>query len=408
MTQSLTTRFSTGFYIFLLGRGLFSVIDSIVGTAVAWHLYEATKDPFDLALVGLFQIAPVYIFFAYTGWVADHISRTKVLRVGALAWFGMLLLIALEMHNGTFNKWVLLCLLAGVGSIKAFLSPAMQAIVPNLVPANKLGAAVAITSTVWNIALTAGPFLAGLLIALLDFAVYWTVAALCLVISFCFIFLPAIGPANTGSQRNRKALWEGVHFLKKNDVVLGSLMLDVLIVMGGSVMALLPIYAADILQIGPAGLGLLRAMPAIGAVLIGIYLSRFKTDFDQAGRTLYVALFVFATSILVFALSEQMWLACISLFVYGASDMFSVVIRGSVVQHNTPDHLRGRVGALNGIFIASSNQLGDFRAGSVAALLGPTYAALTGAITAFAVVLWGYKRFPTLRQMTSTDLQNKS
>ncbi len=401
-------RFPPGFYAFLTGRGLFSVIDSILGTAVGWHLYQATKDPFDLALVGLFQIVPVYVFFILTGWVADHMSRKKVLQTGAVCWLGIILCIAFEMHDGNFNKWVLLSLLMALGTVKAFISPSMQAIVPNLVPPDRLGAAIAITSTVWNLALTAGPFVAGLLIALMDFKVYWTVCVICFVISICFLFLPPIGPANTGGQRSKKALWEGVHFMQRNPIVLGSLSLDLLIVLGGSIVALLPVYAADILHTGPQGLGMLRAMPAIGAVLIGIYLSKFKTDFRHAGYTLFTALFVFACSVLVFSQTTSILIACACLFIYGASDMFSVVIRGSVIQHNTPDALRGRVGALNAIFIASSNQLGDFRAGTVAAAAGPAGAALIGAITAFGVVGWGIWQFPSLRKLTSTDMKEKA
>ncbi|WP_232364525.1 MFS transporter [Salinimonas lutimaris] len=401
----MSTRFSTGFYAFLVGRGLFSLIDSIVGTAVAWHLYITTRDPFDLALVGLFMIAPVYLFFVVTGWVADHVSRKRVLQVGALAWLVILAGIAWQMQSGEFNKWILLLMLSGLGTVKAFLSPSLQAIVPNLVPAERISAAVALTGTVWNLAMTMGPFIAGMLISWLDYTLYWVAVGICVLISGCFLLLPAIGPANTGTQRSKRALWQGFSFLQNNSLVLGSLLLDVLIVLGGSVVALLPVYAADILEVGPQGLGLMRAMPAIGAVLVGLYLSRYKNDFDQAGHTLFRALLIFAVSVLGFALADSLWLACVCLFVYGASDMFSVVIRGAVVQHNTPDALRGRVGALNSLFISTSNQLGDFRAGSVAAALGPVNAAFIGACTAFAVVGWGYWRFPKLAAMTSTNYQ---
>ncbi|MFS1704426.1 MFS transporter [Alteromonas sp. AMM-1] len=393
--------FSSQFSWFLLGRGVFSTIESIMGVAFAWHLYQLTKDPFDLALVGLFQIVPVYLLFPITGWVVDHLSRSKILVLGATAQLTVLVGFALLMQTADFNKWWLLSLISIYGCAKAFMSPTLQATLPNLVKPHQLNQAVAITSTVWNIALTIGPFVAGLLIALLDRNIYWLlVFAACGTLT-SFLQLPAMGPANAAG--GKRDLLGGLRFLKQNQVVFGSLALDLFIVLLGSVVALLPVYAADILHVGPEGLGLLRAMPAAGAVLMGIYLSRFKTEFAQTGTTLFNALFIFAGSILVFGLSTNIWISAVALFVYGASDMISVVIRGAVVQLNTPDALRGRVSAANSIFIASSNQLGDFRAGSAAAALGPVNATLAGGICAFAVVIAGSYWFKDLRQLKTLE-----
>ncbi|QJR80703.1 MFS transporter [Alteromonas pelagimontana] len=402
--MSVTERLSVSFYVFLIGRAVFSAIDAIVVTSIAWHLYESTKDPFDLALVGLFQIAPIYLFFVLTGWVVDHVSRKRILQIGAVVQLAVLIMVALLMQSGDFNKWYLLGLIAGLGSVKAFLSPALQAILPNLVTKSQLSSAIALTSTVWNVSLTGGPFIAGLLIALLNFKIYWVIVALALITSVCFFWLPPIKAANT-MKRSASDLWRGFSFLRDNRIVLGSLLLDLLIVLGGSVVALLPIYASDILKIGPEGLGLLRSMPAIGAVLVGIYLTRYKTEFENTGRTLFTALSVFSLSVILFALTDNVWLSCTCLFIYGASDMFSVVIRGAAIHHNTPDELRGRVSALNSIFIASSNQLGDFRAGSVAAVAGPVNAALIGGVTSVAVVVWGYSRFTNLRKLKSSRVE---
>ncbi|GGF57623.1 MFS transporter [Alteromonas lipolytica] len=397
MTQ--TSVFTPRFTWFLFGRGIFSAIESIMAVAFAWHLYERTGDPFDLALVGLFQIVPVYLLFPITGWVVDHISRSKILLAGATMQLLVLSGFALLMMTADFNKWLLLSLISIHGCSKAFMSPALQATLPNLVPPHHLNQAVAITSTVWNIALTVGPFVAGILIALLDRNIYWLLVSGAAITLLCFYQIPAIGAANTGT--GKRDLMGGLRFVKQNNIVLGSLSLDLFIVLLGSVVALLPVYAADILKVGPEGLGLLRAMPAAGAVLMGIYLSKFKTEFQQTGSTLFISLSVFSLSVIVFALSETMWLAATALFVYGASDMISVVIRGAAVQLNTPDELRGRVSAANSIFIASSNQLGDFRAGAVAAAIGPVAATLLGGGCALAITLGGAIWFKELRQLKS-------
>ncbi|MCP4864242.1 MFS transporter [Alteromonas alba] len=399
MTQSSV--FTSRFVWFLFGRGIFSAIESIMAVAFAWHLYERTGDPFDLALVGLFQIVPVYLLFPITGWAVDHISRSKILLAGATMQLAVLSGFALLMMTPDFNKWFLLALISLHGCGKAFMSPALQATLPNLVPPHHLNQAVAITSTVWNIALTVGPFVAGILIALLDRNIYWLLVAAAIATLTCFYQIPTMGAANTG--KGKRDLLGGLRYVWQNQIVLGSLSLDLLIVLSGSVVALLPVYAADILNVGPEGLGFLRAMPAAGAVLMGIYLSRFKTEFENTGTTLFVSLSVFALSIITFALSETLWLAACALFIYGASDMISVVIRGAVVQLNTPDAFRGRVSAANSIFIASSNQLGDFRAGAVAAAMGPVGATLLGGACAMAVTAGGAYWFKDLRRLKKIE-----
>lgn len=398
MTQK--TIFTKKFNWFLAGRGCFSAIEAIMSVAFAWHLYELTKNPFDLALVGLFQILPVYLLFPVTGWVIDNVSRTKILVTGASAQAVVMVCLSLLMVDMHFNKWLALCLMSVYGIGKAFMSPALQATVPNLVPNYQLNKAITITSTVWNIAMTIGPFIAGVLIALLDRQVYWFLVVGGCTTLLCFLQIPTIQSASKSAKRD---LLGGLRFLKANQIVMASLSLDLLIVFFGSVMALLPVYAADVLQVGPEGLGILRAMPAIGAVLTGIYLSKFKTEFNETGKALFVSLFIFAVSVVVFSLANTLWLASLALFVYGASDMVSVVIRGAVVQHNTPDQLRGRVSAANSIFIATSNQLGDFRAGAVAAILGPVGAALLGGCCAMTVAIGGAAYFKDLRNLKSTQ-----
>lgn len=389
------------FYYFLLGRALFSLVESILLVAIGWHLYQQTGDPFDLALVGLFQITPVLALFLVTGWVVDHVSRKKILVYGACLQTCVLVAIAWVMMAAEFNKWQLFVLLSGSGAIKAFMSPTLQATLVNIVPTDQLNRAIAMISTVWNLATTAGPFIAGVMIAKLQFNTYWWLVVGSLFTFASFACLPKIAASNQVS-RSWAVVLGGFTFLRHNPIVMGCLLLDLLMVLLGSVVALLPVYAADILKVGAEGLGLLRAMPAIGAVLCGIYLSKYKQDFARTGTTLFVALFIFALSIIVFSFATSLIMAAIALFVYGASDMFSVVIRGSVVQHHTPDALRGRVSSVNSIFIASSNQLGDFRAGSSAAAFGASNAALYGGLSALLVAAAGALYFKDLRNLRAS------
>ncbi len=393
------------FLRFLIGRGAFSLVESVLSVAIGWHLYQITKDPFALALVGLFQIIPVYGLFLISGWVIDHVSRKKILVCGSIIQTLNLFVIALIMNADTFSKWHLFLLLSVSGAVKAFMSPALQAVMVNIVPKEQLNRAIALNGTVWNLATTIGPFLAGILIAIIAKDVYWLLVFCSVLTSVSFLMLPEIKvKAASSASRSVHGLLEGIQFLKQNPTVFGCLFIDLMIVLLGSTVALLPVYAADILKVGAEGLGLLRAMPAVGAVLIGLYVSKYKQEFKRTGATLFYALTVFALSIVIFAISDNIWLSAMALFLYGASDMFSVVIRGAVVQHATPDHLRGRVSSVNSIFIASSNQLGDFRAGSVASIAGTANAALMGGISAVLVVVGSAWYFKELRALKSADL----
>lgn len=401
MTQSVL--FDRAFTHFLLGRVALSLADSILTVSLGWHLYQATQNAFDLALVGLFQIAPFLGLFLVTGWVADHFSRKTIMISCASLQVVVFALIGWQMSTPDLNKWVIYGLISLMGIGKAFISPATQAVLPNLVTPGLLNRAVAVTGTSWNLALTLGPFVAGLLLAWIDRSVYWLLTGLAFVSLYGFLRLPSLTTVKT--EGARRDILGGIRFLKVNPVVLGCLSLDLAIVLFGSVMVILPIYVADVLQTGPETLGLLRAMPAVGAVLIGLVLSGERGEFTHIGRTLFVSLTVFALSILLFSFSDSLWLSCLALFIYGAADMFSVVIRTSVVQTLTPDALRGRVSALNSIFIASSNQVGDFRAGSVAALVGPVGAGLIGGVMALVVAVGGGVLFSELRKLDRKTLR---
>lgn len=382
----------------LLGRVCTTLTNSILAVAIGWHLYEATGNAFDLALVGVFQVSPILALFLITGWVADHFSRRNVLICAAFLQIAVAVAVATIMTVPEFNKWHLYIALFFSGVSRAFFSPAIQSALVNIVSPQSLSKAIAVNSVTWNAALIIGPFLAGVLVTLVDRQLYWGLVLLSIITILGFSLLPALKITNKKSL-NMDDLLGGIRYLKANNNVLGCLLLDLLIVMFGSVMAILPMFVSDVLQKGPETLGLLRAMPALGATLIGLYLTKFHNEFEQTGKVLFRALTVFALSILLFSVARETWLAAAALFIYGGSDMYSVVIRSAVVQLLTPDNLRGRVSALNGIFIASSNELGDFRAGSAAAVFGPIYGVMLGGVMALTVALAGAMYFKSLREL---------
>ena len=369
----------------------------MLSVAVGWHLYERTGDPFDLALVGLMQILPIAGLFIVSGWVIDHVRRKYVLIACALVQGCVFLALASEFNADVFSRFAVFSLLFLMGVGRAFYAPGVQSALPGLVPESQLAQAVALSTTIRTAGEAAGPFVAGLLIAWLDVGVYQVFAALAFISGLLYMLLPTI-KVRRPVGRGLAQLLDGTRYIVKNPYVFPAITVDLFIVLVGSVMALLPVFAVDILQVGPEALGLMRAMPALGAVAAGIMMARVPA-MRQVGRSLYIALMIFTGSILLFAVSTNLWLSLFALFVYGASDMVSVNVRITIVHLGTPDELRGRVNAVNMFFIATSNDLGDFRAGASAAWLGPITAVLTGGAMAAGVVLGSYLLFPKLRKL---------
>lgn len=388
---------SPNFVFYSIAQVLITLASSMLSVAVGWHIYQATGNPFDLALVGLMQILPIVGLFMPAGWVVDNFPRNRVL-VACTVLQGLTYLgLASSLAGDSIDRTATFALLFLNGVARVFFSPAMQSTLPKIVKAQHLTRAVAVSSTAWTASGTAGPFVAGLLIAWFDTGVYWALGLLALTASGFFLALPRI-PVIRSASRGMQQLLEGIRFVMTDPFVLPGISLDLFIVLLGSVVALLPVYAVDILEVGPEALGLLRAMPALGAVMAGVLMARIAT-LRHTGRQLFAALFVFAVSILVFAVSHHFWLSLVALLVYGASDMVSVNIRTTLIQLATPDDLRGRVSSVNFLFIAGSNDLGDFRAGSAATFWGPVTTVLVGGVMALGVSLGGYLLFPKLRNL---------
>lgn len=364
--------------------------------ALGWHMYELTHSAWDLGLVGLFQFVPALILFLPAGHWIDRIKRSHIFT----ACLAVQALVSAVLYIGTLgvgaaqpwiNRDLILLLSIVLGSVRSFQSATQQAISPTLVPPHILSRAVAFTSGGNQLAVIGGPALGGLLYALNPSVVY----CVCFVLFACGMVLGMMikdaTPTPSKEPTTLKTITAGIRFIWKNKIVLGATSLDLFAVLLGGATALLPIYAKDILGAGPVELGILRASPAIGALVMTILLTRWPIE-RLAGKKMLasVALFGFATA--VFGMSHSLWLSIAALIVTGVADSISVVIRMTLIQLETPNEMRGRVSAVNGIFIGASNQLGEFESGASAALLGPVASVVMGGVGSMLIAaLWSYQ-----------------
>ena len=376
----------------------------IQAVVVAWQVYDLTRDPLALAYVGLAQFLPMLCLLLPAGDLIDRFNRKAILASswavgavcsGALWWLSGLTTAGVAGVTGVYAVLVLF------GCSRAFSGPALQSLLPQVVPREQLAAAIAANSMLMRAASIGGPLLGGVLYALgggrLTYALCFVGFALGTVLLSRVVTLQARnGAAATGT------MWErfgaGIRFIRSRPIILGTISLDLFAVLLGGVVALLPIYASEVLHVGPAGLGALRSALAVGEVGAGLYLSMRPFN-RKVGRTMFVAVAVFGLANLLFAVSTWFWLSFAALLVAGAADMVSVYIRGALVQFSTPDHMRGRVNAVNMLFIGSSNELGEFRAGTSAAWLGVVPAAVLGGLCTLGVVggwTLGFKQLRTV------------
>ena len=396
-----------GFVAFLIGRVSIWAASVMLSVALGWHIYIETREPFFLALIGLMQILPTFAFFIITGFIIDRIQRKYILLICTLTEFVAFAGIFLAMQVDSISLPFIFYMLLLHGSARAFQIPSEHAILPNIVKPDKLEKAVAITSTVSNFAKTIGPLIAGLFIALIDKYIYVVLLFIVLISFLSYLFIPLL-KINTPTENGIKPLLSGIRFVAKKKVLLAVILLDLFIVLLSSVEALLPIYAADILKVGPDGLGLMRGMPAIGAVIAGIVLSNIG-PLRYCGRLLFGAFALCSISVLVFGFSDIFWLSLIALFVYGATDMLSVNIRFTLAQTITPDEVRGRVSAVFATCTASSNQLGEFRAGSIATAIGPIGTTILGGTLGLIICIIGVFKSPKLWRLDKiSDLRYSS
>ena len=376
----------------------------IQAVVVAWQVYDLTRDPLALAYVGLAQFLPMLCLLLPAGDLIDRFNRKAILAsswaVGAVC-SGALWWLSGHSAAGVAGLTGVYAVLVLFGCSRAFSGPALQSLLPQVVPREQLAAAIAANSMLMRAASIGGPLLGGVLYALgggrLTYALCFVGFALGTVLLSRVVTLQARNAAAaTGTMWQR--FGAGIRFIRSRPIILGTISLDLFAVLLGGVVALLPIYASEVLHVGPAGLGALRSALAVGEVGAGLYLSMRPFN-RKVGRTMFVAVAVFGLANLLFAVSTWFWLSFAALLVAGAADMVSVYIRGALVQFSTPDHMRGRVNAVNMLFIGSSNELGEFRAGTSAAWLGVVPAAVLGGLCTLGVVggwTLGFKQLRTV------------
>ena len=369
----------------------------MLSVAVGWQIYAITGRAFDLGLIGLVQFVPSVLLALPAGHVADQFERRRIVLLGQIVeWLAIALLAVLSLVHGIHELGILLLVLV-IGVAKAFEFPALQSMLPALVPASILPRAMAVNASAGQAAMIMGPALGGLLYVAGPGVVYLVAAVLYLISATLMSRLRYEQAPPRREPATLKTLFAGVHFIRARKDVLGVISLDLFAVLLGGATALLPIFAKDILHTGPWGLGLLRAAPAVGALLMSVWLARHSMQ-RQVGAIMFAAVAGFGMATLVFAVSTTLWLSLLALFALGAFDMVSMVIRGALVQLDTPDDMRGRVSAVNAIFINTSNQLGEFESGMLAAWLGAVNATVLGGIGTLVVVALWMAMFPNLRR----------
>ena len=366
--------------------------------ALAWQMYDLTSSAWDLGLVGLYQFCPALVLSLLAGHVADRFPRKNIVMITWFLQAVVVLGVVLAMGQDALTRDFLLFVSLVLGTVRAFQNPAQQAILPTLVETRHLPRAMALNSMGYQASVMAGPAIGGLLFAINGTSVYVACLILYAMSAFWLLRLRTSQlPMQEGDTVTMESVLAGVVYVWRSKVILGSITLDLFAVLLGGATALLPIYAKDILHVGPFGLGLLRAAPAVGALMVSLYLTRWPLK-HKVGRYLFGSIAVFGFATFVFALSESFVLSLIALLISGAADMVSVVIRHTIVQLETPENMRGRVSAVNTVFVGASNQLGEFESGATAAWFGPVPAVVLGGLgTVFVAVLWSFM-FKTLYQ----------
>lgn len=378
---------------------------------IGWQVYNIARDggmspaaaAAQLGFVGLIQFVPLFVLTPVTGWTADRIDRRYVARATvALQILGAGVLAGFTWADAMTIP-VLFVVAGLLGVARAFGGPALGALAPNLVPKEILPNAIALSSIAWQAGMIAGPAVGGYAYAWTPHAAYLASAGLFAVSLLClFLISPVPRPEVDRMRHPLRQMIDGLSYVRTNRLVLGAITLDLFAVFLAGATALLPVYARDILEVGPEGLAQLGAAPAVGAALTALFFS-FRPLRTEVGMKMLAAVIVFGIATIVFGLSTSMPLSLAALFVVGSADMFSVYVRQSLIQLWTPDPMRGRVGAVSQLTISASNELGEAESGFLAALIGPVAAVVAGGVGAIAVTLLYLRWFPELRRARSFD-----
>jgi MFS family permease len=388
--------------LFFFSRFLTAFATQIVSVAVGWQMYDVTKNAFYLGLIGLFQFLPSLVLVLVTGSVADRYNRRAIVAicmfVGAIS---TALMLAMTV-SGTFAPMPVFAVMVLFGLERAFMAPAVQSLAPNLIPPEDLPNAVAWNSSSWQAATIIGPVAGGLLYGLGADIAYAVALALLLASSVLTVMIPKPAQRMSREKPTWTTLLAGFRFIRSEPIVLGAISLDLFAVLLGGATALMPVFARDVLTVGPWGLGLLRSAPGVGAIITALLLASFPIR-HRAGLFMFVGVAIFGAATVAFGLSTSVWISVAALAVMGAADMISVYVRETLIALWTPDDVRGRVSAVNMVFVGASNELGEFRAGTMAHYIGAVPAVVVGGFGTLAVaVVWALS-FPKLRRVDNLD-----
>jgi MFS family permease len=389
---------------YFLSRFLTSFSAQIVSVAVAWQMYDVTRNPALLGWIGLVQFLPALLLVVVTGNAADRLGRRLVMGCAVLVMMSCAASILYMVLNGQFGPMVILGLLTLFGTARAFYGPAATSLAVNLVPREDFPNAVSWVTTSWQMATIAGPVIGSLLYGLAPEAAYGTATCLFILAAGLIFSIPKPNQQISREPPTLSSILGGFRYIWKEKVVLGAISLDLFAVLLGGAVALMPIYARDILHVGELGLGLLRAAPGIGAIIAIALITAFPIR-DHAGWILLVCVVFFGLATAVFGASTIAWLSILALICVGGFDMVSVYVREIILQLWTPDEVRGRVNAVNSIFVGASNELGETRAGFMAAVAGPVVTVVGGGLAAIGVAAASVFIFPQLRRIRTLDDQ---
>ncbi|MBY4592116.1 MULTISPECIES: MFS transporter [Rhizobium] len=387
---------------FFLARFLLSFSQQIVSVAVGWQMYDQTGKAIYLGLIGLVQFLPSLLLMLVTGSVADRYNRRAIAALCSLVSALCTLVLLIMTVMGTFTPLPVFAVLLIFGIERAFMSPAVQSLAPNLVPEQDLSNAIAWNSSSWQLAAITGPVIGGLLYGVSATTAY-TVAVVFSILGAALLYMiPKPEQKTTGEAKSWAMILGGFSFIRAEKVVLGAISLDLFAVLLGGATALMPIFARDILTLGPWGLGLLRAAPGLGAIVMAIFLAAYPLK-HRAGIYMFIGVALFGLGTIVFGISTNTEVSIAALALMGAADMVSVYVRESLIALWTPDQLRGRVNAVNMVFVGASNELGEFRAGTMASIFGAVPAVVIGGIGTLAVAAIWASSFPKLRRIDTLD-----
>jgi MFS family permease len=383
------------FLYFFINRVATTMASQMMMVILAWQMYDLTNSAYDLGLVGLAQFLPSLALTLVVGQVADRFDRRRV-----LVWTVILqILVILWLTSGTLGGWLsrdaILLASVAIGIAKAFQGPTQHALAPQLVPASVLPSALATNASGTQAAVIVGPALGGFIYVAGAEVVYIVCGILFLMAAICVARIRVEHAPRAREPVTLQSLFAGISFIWHRKEVLGAISLDLFAVLLGGAVALLPIFAKDILHVGPWGLGLLRSAPAVGALLMSLYLAQRPIQ-HHVGKVMFGSVAIYGLATLVFALSTSFMLSLVALAIGGMFDMVSVVIRQSLVQLDTPDEMRGRVSAVSSIFVGASNQVGEFESGVTAAWFGAVPSVVIGGLGTLAVVGIWMKLFPAL------------